>query len=138
MSFIGGRFAFKWPQFNALGRGIDVAMRTRRASIAGRQEVLMARHSLRSDTAAWRFQTWASFILALGATSLGVAALPGNIWLKAFLGLGLWFTVSSSFALAKALRDSHEAEKLTNKIEDAKTEQILREVARDPLYSVNG
>lgn len=97
----------------------------------------MARPTLRSDTAAWRFQTWASFVLALGATSTAIIALPGDIWIKAFLGLGLWFTVSSSFALAKTLRDNHESEKLTSKIEDAKTEQILREVARDPLYQVN-
>lgn len=92
---------------------------------------LMARPSLRSDTPAWRFQTWASFAIALGATSVGIFWLSTDAWTKAFLGLGLWFTTSSAFALAKALRDNHEEEKITSKLDEAKTEQILREAVRD-------
>lgn len=94
----------------------------------------MARSSFTSDTAAWRFQTWASFALSLGATTFGAVYGDAGFWSKAFVALGLWFTVSSCFALAKTLRDGHEAERLTNKIDEAKTEQILREVSRDPAY----
>ena len=49
--------------------------------------------------------------------------------MKAFLGLGLWFTVSSCFALAKQLRDRHESEKITGQLDEAKTEAILRDFA---------
>ena len=60
---------------------------------------------LTADSPAWRFQTWAAFVLSLFATSVGIWWVSAGAWEKAFLGLGLWFTVSSSFALAKAERD---------------------------------
>ncbi len=46
-----------------------------------------------------------------------------------FIGLGLWFTISSCMALAKAVRDQHESEKITQKLDEAQAEAILREVA---------
>ncbi len=48
-------------------------------------------------------------------------------WLRAFLGMGLVFSVGSSFSLAKTLRDNHEARRLLNRLSDAKAEKILRE-----------
>ena len=79
------------------------------------------------DTPAWIFQVWASFAIAVGATSIGIAYLPLDVWLRAFLGMGLIFSVGSSFSLAKTLRDNHEARRLLNRLTDAKTEKILRE-----------
>jgi hypothetical protein len=38
------------------------------------------------------------------------------------------FTIGSTFSLAKAIRDEHEAKKLINKIEQARTEKILKEL----------
>ncbi|MCT7970645.1 hypothetical protein [Laspinema olomoucense] len=43
------------------------------------------------------------------------------------MGMGVLFTVGSSFSLAKTLRDRHEAEKLTSKVEEARVERILTE-----------
>jgi hypothetical protein len=85
---------------------------------------------LSSDTAAYRFQCWTSFVLSLGATSIGIWFLPVDAWTRAFLGLGLWFTVSASMNLSKAVRDAHEAGKLTAVVEEAKTERILRDLSR--------
>lgn len=59
-------------------------------------------------TAAWRFQVWASFVIATVVTGLGIAYLPVVLWTKAFLAMGLLFTVGSSFSLAKTIRDDHE------------------------------
>lgn len=81
------------------------------------------------DTAAWRFQVYAAFLVALALTSGGVFYLPVDAWTRGYLMMGLYFTVSSCFALAKALRDSHESEQLVAKLSEAKTEKILRELA---------
>jgi hypothetical protein len=58
---------------------------------------------------AWVFQTWVSFVAALGTTAVGIAYLPVDRWIQAFLGMGLLFSVGATFNLAKTLRDLHEA-----------------------------
>ena len=64
------------------------------------------------NTTAWRFQAWASFVLASTITSLGVLYLPVDRWTKGFLAMGLLFTVGSCFSLAKTLRDDHDARRV--------------------------
>lgn len=86
---------------------------------------------LTADTPAWRFQTWAAFVLSLFATSLGIWWLSVGVWEKAFLGLGLWFTVSSCFALAKCERDRHEAHKLSSRVAEHQVERALRDLSRE-------
>lgn len=61
------------------------------------------------NTTAWRFQSWAAFVLAFGITSLGIIWLPTSIWPKAFLMIAFLFTVAQSFTLAKTVRDEHES-----------------------------
>lgn len=61
-----------------------------------------------SNTNAWRFQSWAAFVLSFGITLLGIVWLPLSIWPKAFLGIGFLFTVAQCFTLAKTIRDEHE------------------------------
>ena len=79
------------------------------------------------DTAAWRFQTWASFAIASATTLVGILYLPVDHWIRAFLIMGMLFTVGSCFSLAKALRDDHEARRLLNRLADAKAEKIIRD-----------
>lgn len=86
---------------------------------------------LTADTPAWRFQTWAAFVLSLFATSLGIWWLPVGVWEKAFICIGLWFTVSSCFALAKSERDRHEANKLTTRVAEHQVERALRDLSKD-------
>jgi hypothetical protein len=83
-----------------------------------------------TDTSAWRFQVVAAFAIALGLTSLGIAYLPLSAWVKGYLLMGVYFTVSSAFSLAKTLRDAHESSRLVAKISEAKTEKMLRELAQ--------
>ncbi len=87
----------------------------------------MDRTAMNFDTGAWRIQVWIAFGLALFLTSMGVWALPVDEWIKGYLGLGLYFTVSSAFTLAKTIRDQHEGDKILNKIAEAKAERVLRE-----------
>ncbi|MCC7109294.1 MAG: hypothetical protein IT382_08410 [Deltaproteobacteria bacterium] len=86
---------------------------------------------LTADSPAWRFQTWAAFVLSLFATSVGIWWLSAGAWEKAFVGLGLWFTVSSSFALAKAERDRHEANKLSTRVAEHQVERVLRDLSKE-------
>lgn len=79
------------------------------------------------DTSAWIFQVWLSFILAVSTTAIGIAYLPVDIWVKGFMGMGLTFSVGSSFTLAKTVRDNYEADKLLSKVDQAKLEKLLAE-----------
>lgn len=82
---------------------------------------------IQKDTAAWIFQVWAAFILSMAVTTIGIFYLPVELWVKAFMGMGLLFTVSSAFTLAKTVRDNHEATRLINRVKDAKAEKLLRQ-----------
>ncbi|MEG4323209.1 MULTISPECIES: YiaA/YiaB family inner membrane protein [unclassified Microcoleus] len=77
------------------------------------------------DTNAWIFQCWISFILALSTTAMGIFFLPVDPWVKSFMGMGLTFSVGSSFTLAKTIRDNNEATRLTARIDEARVEKIL-------------
>ncbi len=82
---------------------------------------------MKSDSAAWQFQVWASFLAAILTTSVGIFALPVDIWIRSFLGMGLLFSVGSTLSLAKTMRDKHEQSKLIGRVTEAKTEKLLRE-----------
>ncbi len=82
---------------------------------------------IQKDTAAWKFQVWAAFTLAIAGSLIGIGYLPLEPWTRAFIAMGYVFTLASSFTLAKTLRDNHEASKLINRIVDAKAERLLRE-----------
>ena len=77
------------------------------------------------DTNAWILQCWVSFIFSLSATAVGVIYLQVDPWQRAFMGIGLTFSVSSSFTLAKTIRDNNEATTLTARIDEARVEKIL-------------
>lgn len=79
------------------------------------------------DTTAWVVQVWVGFIVSIAASTIGVTYLPVDNWVKGCLGTSFLFTISSSFTLAKTVRDNQEAGKLTAKIEEARVEKILAE-----------
>ncbi len=60
-------------------------------------------------------------------TYIGILYLPIDYWVKGFVGMGLTFSVSSSFTLAKTIRDNHESTTLTARIDEARVEKILAE-----------
>jgi hypothetical protein len=85
----------------------------------------MQSYSQQKDSSAWIFQTWAAFVLSISITSFGIINLPADNWIKGFMGMGLAFSVGSTFTLAKTTRDFHETKKLTSRIEEAKVEHLL-------------
>lgn len=80
---------------------------------------------------AWLAQVWISFAVAVGVTSIGVYLLPVDAWVRAFMGMGLLFCVGSTFSLAKTIRDQHEAQRITARIDEARVHRLIAE--HDPL-----
>jgi hypothetical protein len=76
---------------------------------------------------AWVLQTQIAFAASLGGLSIGIAYLPVGPWPRAFLALAVLFTVSSSFSLAKTLRDQHESRHVLARVDEAKLERLLTE-----------
>lgn len=81
-----------------------------------------------SHSSAWVIQVWASFIISITATGIGIAYAPiPNAWVRAYLGMGLLFSVGSALSVAKTTRDLHEAKKVISRIDEAKLERLLAE-----------
>ncbi|WP_447005457.1 YiaA/YiaB family inner membrane protein [Saccharothrix isguenensis] len=78
-------------------------------------------------TTAFYAQAVASFATSLIAVGLGVAYLPVNGWVRAFLALGLLFTVTSAFTLAKCVRDRQEETYVVSRVDQARLEKLLAE-----------
>lgn len=86
----------------------------------------MTRHPINQDhSTAWVIQTWLSFVISVGATSIGIIYLPVDGRTKGFMGMGLAFSVGSTVSLTKTQRDLHESRKLLSKIEEAKVEKLI-------------
>lgn len=82
-------------------------------------------------TSAFYAQATISFGVSLGGVLLGVAYLPVSAWMRAFLALGLLYSVTSAFTLAKCVRDNHEANSVVHRVDEARLEKFLTEF--DPL-----
>lgn len=81
----------------------------------------------RQDTSAWIFQVWVSFAFLFSASVAGIIYLPVDAWLRAFIAMSLLATVMATFTLAKTVRDNHEALRMIGRVQEAKTEALLRE-----------
>ncbi|WP_296714909.1 YiaA/YiaB family inner membrane protein [Rhodoblastus sp.] len=79
---------------------------------------------------AWVTFSYASFAAAALMVSAGIFFLPVDLWTKSYIGMGVVMLVQSCVTLTKTVRDMHEASRLVNRIEDAKTERLLMEVGK--------
>jgi hypothetical protein len=78
----------------------------------------------------WVSFTYAGFGGSLLMLAFGVWSLPVDWWTRGFLAMGIFLLVQSCITMTKTLRDNHEAAKLINKVEEARTERLLMEVGR--------
>lgn len=85
--------------------------------------------NIQDNSASWLFFEKASFAVALLATAAGILIAPIDFLIKGYLGICALFLVSSTITLSKTLRDSHENQRLINKISEAKTKQLIQEYA---------
>jgi hypothetical protein len=63
----------------------------------------------RIDTPLWGGVVWAGFMLAMALTGWGLVQMEISPTYKSFLGVSWLFLISTTFTLAKTLRDEHEA-----------------------------
>lgn len=74
--------------------------------------------------------SYISFGVSMLMLAGGVAIMPIDHWMKGFLVMGVIMLVQSCIILTKTVRDNVEAEKLLNRIEDARTERLLMDVSK--------
>ena len=78
---------------------------------------------------AWVSFSYISFISACLLVGGGIFFIPIDFWMRAYLLIGMVMLVQSAVNVTKTLRDNHEGSRLINRLEDAKTEQLLRDTA---------
>jgi hypothetical protein len=69
-----------------------------------------AREGKSADTPAFKFVVWGGFFLAMSLTGWGLWRMEVNETYKAFLSVSWLYLITSTFTLAKTLRDRHEAD----------------------------
>ncbi len=83
--------------------------------------------AIERPTSAWIVFGYASFGVSLAMMAAGILLLPMDWWVRGYFAMGAVLLIQSCFALAKNLRDVHEASRFINRIENARTERLLRE-----------
>ncbi len=84
-----------------------------------------------TTTAAFFVQAAISFGVALSACVIAIAYLPVGAWIRAFLALALLYVVTSTFTLAKCVRDRQETETVSGRVDKARLDKLLAQ--HDPF-----
>ncbi len=87
------------------------------------------------NTSAFFLQAGISFAVALLTMIFAIFYMPVDPWIRAFLGLGTMFLTTSSFTLAKCVRDAQEDNYVATRLDHARVDKILAE--HDPFKSVS-
>ena len=87
------------------------------------------------NTNAFFLQAGLSFGVALLTMIFAICYLPVDPWIRAFLGLGTMFLTTSTFTLAKCVRDNQENQAVYARLDQARVDKILAE--HDPFSSVS-
>lgn len=87
----------------------------------------MNEENIYSPSSGWLMYVKTSFIVALAALGIGLVFSETSLLEKGYFAICSMFLVSTSFTLAKTMRDEHEANRLINRINEAKTSRILKE-----------
>jgi hypothetical protein len=83
------------------------------------------------NTGAFYLQAAASFGISLFAMMVAIYYLPADPWIKAFLALGTLFLTTSSFTLAKCIRDAVEDQMVVRRLDQARLDRAL--ASHDPF-----
>ncbi|MEV7964601.1 YiaA/YiaB family inner membrane protein [Sphaerisporangium sp. NPDC088356] len=88
-----------------------------------------------TTTGAYYAQCVISFGIALAGIAIGIAYIPVDPWVRAFLAVAVLYTVTSAFVLAKCVRDRQEVGNMASRVDQARLDRLLAE--HDP-YKVDG
>ena len=91
----------------------------------------MSQPTTSQNTNAFFLQSGVAFAIALFCMVFGIYLMPADPWVRAFLALGSVFLVTSSFSLAKCVRDAQEEDLVVTRLDRARVDAILAE--HDPF-----
>ena len=84
----------------------------------------------------WLNFTVLSFVIAAGMMAGGIYFLEASFSAKGFYAMSALMLVHTTVSITKTIRDHAEATRLHNRLEDARTEKLLREMEEpDPIAS---
>jgi hypothetical protein len=78
---------------------------------------------------AWVAFSYIGFGVAVAMTCAGLYFVPMEPMAKAYFGMASVLLIQACITLTKTLRDDHESRRLINRIDHAKTEKLLSDVA---------
>ncbi|SNQ48465.1 YiaAB two helix domain protein [Frankia canadensis] len=78
-------------------------------------------------TTAFLVQAALSFGISVISVTYAIAHLPGSAWIRGFLLLGLLYVITSTFTLAKCVRDQQEASAVVSRVDQVRLERYLSE-----------
>ncbi|GAA3555425.1 YiaA/YiaB family inner membrane protein [Nonomuraea rosea] len=84
-----------------------------------------------TQTTAFYVQAILSFAVSLSSVVIALLYLPTAGWIRAFLGLGLLYVVTSTVTLCKVVRDRQEQSVVTNRVDQARLDKLLAQ--HDPF-----
>jgi hypothetical protein len=84
-----------------------------------------------THTQGFYLQAVLSFAVSLGAVAIGIAYLPADYWVRAFLAVACLYAVTSAFTLAKCVRDRQELTNVSTRVDQARLDKFLAE--HDPF-----
>lgn len=79
------------------------------------------------NTTAFYAQAALSFGVAAFSVGIAIVNLPADPWVRAFLGLGALYLITSTFSLAKCVRDAQESGTVISRLDEARLERLLAE-----------
>ena len=80
------------------------------------------------NTSSWVLFTIASFVVAAGMMAGGIFFMEASFAAKGIYAMSAIMLVHPSITITKTLRDTEESERLMHKLDEARTEKLLREV----------
>ncbi len=86
-------------------------------------------------TSAFYLQAGLSFGIALLTMIFAIIYLPVDPWIRAFLAIGTLFLTTSTFTLAKCVRDAQETQAVYARLDQARVDKILSE--HDPFRPIS-
>ena len=83
--------------------------------------------STAKNTAAFAAQAAISFGAALFAMLVAIWFMDADPWIKGFLALGTLYLTTSTFTLAKVVRDAQDAGTVVRRVDQARMDKLLAE-----------
>jgi hypothetical protein len=111
-----------------------VAERIRVTSRCRHDAGMTTPNTTQKNTSAFYLQAAAAFGLSLFAMMIAIYYLPADPWVKGFLALGTLFLTTSSFTLAKCVRDAQEDQMVIHRLDQARLDRAL--AGHDPFKVV--